>query len=162
MEVCGPEVERPREMCLGGHEARKLATEGAKKPAHDIRQRHPKPGVDAQPEASRRLPKKCGFAEMLGCVGSHPPWKCRPFSDIAPKEREWIIKDSNICLFCFSTRWRMSATPRCPRCRRSPEDEMGKHIQWLLGILISKSIVNAKALELLDEGAMNMVAENGW
>ncbi len=50
-------------------------------------------------EVPRRPPKKCTFMEMLDCVATHPPWKCRAFSDIAPQEREQIIKDGKMCLF---------------------------------------------------------------
>jgi hypothetical protein len=39
----------------------------------------------------------------------------------------------------------------------------GEHILWLHDILKSKSLLNAKVLELLEEGPVNMVTGNvGW
>jgi hypothetical protein len=36
----------------------------------------------------------------------------------------------------------------------------GEHIQWLQDILKLKSIINANAVELLEEAAMNVVTGN--
>jgi hypothetical protein len=36
--------------------------------------------------------KKCRFPDTLGCIGMHPLWKCRPFGDIMPEERDKIIR----------------------------------------------------------------------
>ncbi len=55
----------------------------------------------ANVEATGRPPKKCRFAEALGCTGIHPRWKCPAFGDIDPDEREKIIEDKKMCPFCL-------------------------------------------------------------
>jgi hypothetical protein len=103
----GPEVERPPESgSLDAGEARKIATQGAKKVAHDSQHKIPKARVlMANGKVSMRLPKrspkKCLFAETQGCSGTHPSWKCRAFDNIAPKDRERINKDNKACSFCL-------------------------------------------------------------
>jgi hypothetical protein len=48
-------------------EARRLATESAKKRAHDGQRKTPEAKVlTVNVEVPRRLPKKCRYAEMLG------------------------------------------------------------------------------------------------
>jgi hypothetical protein len=51
--------------------------------------------------APSRAPKKCKFAELVGCTGSHPPWLSKAFGDKAPKERDKIITDNKLCPFCL-------------------------------------------------------------
>jgi hypothetical protein len=48
----------------------------------------------ANAKVTGRPPKKCRFMEMLDCVGTHPPQKCRAFDNIAPQEKEQMIKDN--------------------------------------------------------------------
>jgi hypothetical protein len=48
-----------------------------------------------------RLPKKCKFADAVGCTGMHLPWRCGVFGDKTPKERAKIIEDNNLCPFCL-------------------------------------------------------------
>jgi hypothetical protein len=76
-----------------------------------------------------------------------------------PEEREGIIKYNKKCPFCllhgaghvcFA---KMSETK--PVCLM-PEYKC-EHIHWLHDILKYKSIINANAVELLEEGAINMV-----
>ncbi len=63
---------------FAGQEVRKLAKEGAKKPAHDSKRKTPEARVStASAEVPQRPSKKCRFAEMLNCVGTHLPWKCK-------------------------------------------------------------------------------------
>jgi hypothetical protein len=45
--------------------------------------------------------RRCIFADMLGCSGRHPPWKCGRFVNIRPKERERIIEENRLCAFCL-------------------------------------------------------------
>jgi hypothetical protein len=45
--------------------------------------------------------RRCVFADVLGCSGRHPPWKCGRFGNIRPKERERIIEDNRLCAFCL-------------------------------------------------------------
>jgi hypothetical protein len=44
------------------------------------------------PKGPDRLPRKCKFAELTGCTGSHPPWLFKAFGDKAP-----IGEEENHC-----------------------------------------------------------------
>ncbi len=37
----------------------------------------------------------------MGCAGTHPPWFCRAFGKLPPKEREKLIVDNKLCPFCL-------------------------------------------------------------
>jgi hypothetical protein len=57
--------------------------------------------ADERPPQQGDGGRQCIFADVLGCSGSHPPWKCRRFGNIRPKEREKIIEDNQLCAFCL-------------------------------------------------------------
>jgi hypothetical protein len=74
-----------------GQEAKKMVTEGLKRPAQDDQSKTLEAKVStASAELSPRPPKKCNFAESWGTVA----WKRRAFGNVAPGEREKIIKDN--------------------------------------------------------------------
>ncbi len=78
------------------------------------------------------------FADVMGCLGLHPPWHCKLFGRIQAKEREKIIEDNRLCPFCLlhdrakpcGAKERLAANPAChiPGCK-------GKHIQKLHELL---------------------------
>jgi hypothetical protein len=41
------------------------------------------------------------FKDVMGCQGTHPPWHCKVFGKLLAKERERIIGDNRLCLFCL-------------------------------------------------------------
>jgi hypothetical protein len=43
----------------------------------------------------------CIFKGVMGCTGTHPPWFCRSFGKLPAKEREKLIVDNKLCLFCL-------------------------------------------------------------
>jgi hypothetical protein len=43
-----------------------------------------------------KLSRKCKFAELTGCTGSHPPWLFKAFGDKTPEERSRIIMDDKL------------------------------------------------------------------
>ena len=45
--------------------------------------------------------RACIFKEVMGCVGTHPPWFCRAFGKLPAKEREKLIVDNKLCPFCL-------------------------------------------------------------
>ncbi len=53
--------------------------------------------ADERPQQQGDSGRQCIFADVLGCSGRHPPWKCRRFWNIWPKERERIIEDNRLC-----------------------------------------------------------------
>jgi hypothetical protein len=57
--------------------------------------------VNDNKTAPGKAPKKCKFAELTGCTGSHPPWLCKAFRDKTPEERTRIIVDNKLCPFCL-------------------------------------------------------------
>jgi hypothetical protein len=57
--------------------------------------------ADGKPQRQGESGRRCIFADMLGCSGRHPPWKCGRFGNIRPKERERIIEDNRLCAFCL-------------------------------------------------------------
>jgi hypothetical protein len=87
----------------------------------------------AMTEAIERTPRKCKFAEVIRCTGSHPPWRRRTFGDKTPEERSKIILDNKLCLFCllhgteevcFSKTYKTKLVYHIPKC-----EEL--HIEWL-------------------------------
>jgi hypothetical protein len=110
-------------------------------------------------------PKNYKVCGEVGCIRTHPAWKCRAFNNIAHEERENIIKDNRMCPFCLLHGIKdicyanISKTkPVCPKTECK-----GEHNQWLHYILKTKNIINAKAVDLLEEGAVNMITGNdGW
>jgi hypothetical protein len=57
--------------------------------------------IDNSQAAPSRAQKRCKFAELAGFTGSHPPWLCKVFKDKSPEERNRIIEDNKLCLFCL-------------------------------------------------------------
>jgi hypothetical protein len=43
----------------------------------------------------------CMFKDVMGCQGTHPPWRCKVFGKLPAKERERIIEDNRLCPFCL-------------------------------------------------------------
>ncbi len=43
----------------------------------------------------------CVFKGVMGCTGTHPPWLCKAFGKLPEKEREKLIVDNKLCLFCL-------------------------------------------------------------
>jgi hypothetical protein len=54
-------------------------------------------GDKADPD---KAPRKCKFAELMGCTASHPLWLCKAFGDKTPEERNRIITDNRLCPAC--------------------------------------------------------------
>ncbi len=50
-----------------------------------------------------RLPRKCKFAELTGCSGSHPSWLCKVFGKKTPEDRSRIIADNMLHMSVLST-----------------------------------------------------------
>ncbi len=90
-----------------GQEARNLATKGAKKSTTDghclvssgkvVEAKVAVASGGSQRSASQEMQVE----NMLGCIGSHPPWKCKTFGNIGPTKRDHIIKDTGMCPFCL-------------------------------------------------------------
>ncbi len=81
---------------------KKTALEGMKKTAQEQPKKIPEAKVNtAVAEAMEKAPKKCKFAEVQECTGTHLPWMCKAFGYKAPEERNKIIGDNNLCVFCL-------------------------------------------------------------
>jgi hypothetical protein len=140
--------------------------EGMKKSTQD----KPHKGAEARVavvnvEATGRPPKKCRFAEALGCTGIHPRWKCTAFGDIDPDKREKIIEDEKMCPFCLLHSVEdvcyAKLTDTKPACLR-PECK-GDHIQWLHARHFESRHRNTSTKGTVEEGSMNMVEGfEGW
>jgi hypothetical protein len=52
-------------------------------------------------KAAERPARKCKFAGVIGCDGTHPLWTCMAFVNIAPEGRKMIIWDIRMCPFCL-------------------------------------------------------------
>ncbi len=57
--------------------------------------------TDEKPIMSGGEPRRCKFADVLGCPGQHAPWQCGAFGSIRPEERVKIIEDNKLCSFCL-------------------------------------------------------------
>jgi hypothetical protein len=94
-------------------------------------------GSGAAPKGWDRVLLKCKFAELTGCNGSYPPWRCKAFGDRAPEERSKIIKDNKLCLFCLlhsSEEISHSKTYKTKLVCPEPECKE-QHIKWLHDVL---------------------------
>jgi hypothetical protein len=145
----GGNVSRPlgtdRRDHPGRAEAKKPATAAIHMATTDSKL--PAPGGD---------PKRCKFADVLGCPGLHPPWRCGAFGSIRPEERARIIKDNSMCSFCLlhgeAEACRAKANKSKPACD-APEFG-GQHTLWLHELL--KGMAG-------QEGQVNMVqGGDGW
>ncbi len=58
--------------------------------------------IDNSQAAYSRARKRCKFAKLVGCTGSHPPWLCKAFGDKSPEEKNRIIEDK-LCRFVCCT-----------------------------------------------------------
>jgi hypothetical protein len=94
-------------------------------------------GLDGKQHRQGDSGRRCIFAEVVGCQGTHPPWHCKVFRKIQAKEREKIIEDNQLCPFCllhYKARpcgaKQRPVNPAChvPNCK-------GKHIQKLHELL---------------------------
>jgi hypothetical protein len=45
--------------------------------------------------------RACVFKDVMGCMGTHPPWLCKVFGKLPAKEREKLITDNKLCPFCL-------------------------------------------------------------
>jgi hypothetical protein len=41
------------------------------------------------------------FKDVIGCTAAHPPWLCKVFGKLPAGEREKLIMDNRLCLFCL-------------------------------------------------------------
>ncbi len=57
--------------------------------------------AEEKPQQYGEDSRRCIFADVLGCTGRYPPWKCGRFGNIRAKEREKIIEDNRLCAFCL-------------------------------------------------------------
>jgi hypothetical protein len=112
--------------------------------------------TDSKPPVPGGDPKRCKFANVLGCSGLHPSWRCGAFGSIRPEERARIIKDNRMCSFCLlhgeAEACRAKANKSKPACD-APECG-GQHALWLHELL--KGTAG-------QEGQVNMVqGGDGW
>jgi hypothetical protein len=93
--------------------------------------------TDDRPVAPNGSPRRCKFADVLGCPGQHPPWRCGAFGSIKPEERVKIIKDNKLCSFCLlhdeAEACRVKVDKSKPACG-APECG-GQHAPWLHELL---------------------------
>jgi hypothetical protein len=89
--------------------------------------------ADGKPQQQGDGGRRCIFVDVLGCSGRHPPWNCRRFGNIRPKEREKIKEDNRLCAFCLlhnkaktfgAKENRFNPACHAPGCK-------GRHIQKL-------------------------------
>jgi hypothetical protein len=58
-------------------------------------------GVDGRQPPQGDGGRTCEFKDVMECQGTHPLWHCKVFGKLPAKEREKIIKDNRLCLFCL-------------------------------------------------------------
>jgi hypothetical protein len=58
-------------------------------------------GVDGRRHRQGDSGRTCVFKEVMGCPAMHPPWLCKVFGKLSAGEREKLIKDNRLCLFCL-------------------------------------------------------------
>jgi hypothetical protein len=90
-------------------------------------------GLDGKRHRQGDSGRKCMFADVMGCQGTHPPWHCKVFGKLQARERERIIEDNQLCPFCLlhdkakpCGAKQRPVNPAChmPNCK-------GRHIQKL-------------------------------
>ncbi len=57
--------------------------------------------AEEKPQQNGEEGRRCIFADVLGCTGRYPPWKCGRFGNMRAKEREKIIEDNRLGAFCL-------------------------------------------------------------
>jgi hypothetical protein len=84
-----------------------------------------------------QFPKKCKFADAMGCAGMHPPWWCGAFRDKAPEEKAKIIEDNKLCPFCLLHDMSEVCYSKVYKTKRECKEAecKGQHIQWLHEVL---------------------------
>jgi hypothetical protein len=94
-------------------------------------------GLDRKRHRQGDSGRRCIFADVMGCQGTHPSWHCKVFGKIRAKEREKIIEDNQLCPFCLlhdkakpcgAKQRPVNPTCHVPNCK-------GKHIQKLHELL---------------------------
>jgi hypothetical protein len=94
-------------------------------------------GIDGKRHRQGDSGRRCIFADVMGCQGTHHPWHCRVFGKMQAKEREKIIEDNQLCPFCLlhdkaktCGAKQRPVNPAChvPNCK-------GRHIQKLHELL---------------------------
>jgi hypothetical protein len=58
-------------------------------------------GLDRKRHSQGDKGRRCMFADVMGCQGTHPPWHCKVFGKLQSRERERIIEDNQLCPFCL-------------------------------------------------------------
>ncbi len=48
---------------------------------------------------TKKVSKKCHFADILSCLGSHSSLRCKIFAKLPPEERDQISLDNEMCSF---------------------------------------------------------------
>ncbi len=90
-------------------------------------------GLDGKRHHQGDSGRKCMFADVMGCQGTHPPWHCKVFGKLQAKERERIKEDNQLCPFCLlhdkakpcgAKQRPVNPACRVPNCK-------GRHIQKL-------------------------------
>jgi hypothetical protein len=60
-------------------------------------------GLDGKRHQQGDSGRRCIFADVMGCLGTHPPWHCKVFGKIQAKEREKIIEDNQSARSAYFT-----------------------------------------------------------
>ncbi len=58
-------------------------------------------GVDGKRPRQGDSGRTCVFKDVTGCTAAHPPWLCKVFGKLPAGEREKLITDNPLCLFCL-------------------------------------------------------------
>ncbi len=105
-----------------------------------------------------RAQKRCKFAEVAGCTGSHPPWLFKAFRDKAPEEKIKIITDNKLCPFCLLHNADEICFSKVNKSKLICEESgcKGQHIKWIHEMLKE---IPCKSEE--KEGKVNVVQGDG-
>ncbi len=89
--------------------------------------------AEGRPQQHGEGGKRCIFADVLGCAGQHPSWKCGHSGNIRAKEREKIIEDNRLCAFCllYDRAMACGAKERKDKPACSVPECKGRHIMRL-------------------------------
>jgi hypothetical protein len=58
-------------------------------------------GTDGKRHRQGDSGRSCVFKDVMGCTTAHPPWLCKVFGKLPAGEREKLITDNRLCLFCL-------------------------------------------------------------
>jgi hypothetical protein len=120
-------------------------------------------GLDGKCHRQGDSGRRCIFADVMGSLGTHPPWHCKVFGRIQAKEREKRIEDNQLCPFCLlhdkakpcGAKERL-ANPAChvPGCK-------GRHIRKLHELL--KDVFKEEnQVHLVQGGSEWEKSEDAW